>query len=843
MLFVSAQAEDLSSGLFIQSHLQSGTQRTGLILNDGEAFDLSGEATVTFEIWVRPEIIFGYVTRIITDTGRNIDLVFSVSETDVRYPSLVVGDVPYPVTADNAEVNCWIPVSIKLSPQDKRIYLTYGSIYKAVSCDFEQAESYQVSFGVCTFDPFASADAAPVNIRDIRVYEKSTLTHHWKLGKHGANCCYDELESTPAAVQNPRWLIDEHTKWTKVYTRQLGLNPQYAFDSQQGIFYIVPGTEGLIQFDVNTLKDTLIHTTGGYPAGNTTSQLVYDFNENRLVSYNLDDKTLSFFLPQTSRWTFPELTQTEHRYFNHTLSWVSKDSTLVTFGGYGYYMYNNLLTRINPRTGEWKQAAIPEIDPRYSPASVVVGNELFIFGGRGCKSGRQDMSPHNYYDLYAINFDTNEARKVLEIQNQEEIERFLPGCNMVYNAEDSLFYVFTEQGGGQLLCFSLSDPVLRSVASPIADLSSSDVLFCNLYYSYVRKKLYALIGRNFKSAPSEVAIYSMNYPPVPAAATEQVAGFSVPTPLWGWVSAGSLLLAGCLLYLFLRQRRKKEEQQQKPTPLSPKPPVHLPEEAADVYEAGEATLEPIFDRTHSCICFFGGFRVVDRNGDDCTGQFTPVLKSLLLLIILYTDKNEKGIPGGKLDELLWGDKTEKSARNNRNVSISKLRGLLEQVGSIQIVCDNNYWKISCSEEVFCDYLVAQALIRQGSSVKTRDENFFQKLLELLFYGSLLPNTQADWLDNFKSDYSSAAIDLLNDLLLSDEIAHDDKMKLRIADTIFLHDILNEEALAIKCHILFSQGKKTLARKAYDNFSKEYKNLLGVEYAIPLTAILHNEAEK
>lgn len=825
-------ADNLSSGLFFQSHSFPGQERTGLTLNNDRSFELPDEATISFDMLVRPEIIFGYVTRIITDTNHNIDLVFSVSEQDVRYPSLVVGDAIFPVTTDNAEVNCWIPVSIRLSQRDKCIGLTYGSIYKMVPYDFKDVQRFRVSFGACNIDIFSSGDAAPVNIKNIKVYEKSRLIRHWMLGKHKADICYDEIEEVPAMVRNPRWLIDDHTKWTKIYSKQLQREPQYAFDSQQGDFYIVPDGKNLIRFNTATLKDTLFRTSGGYPAGNTTNQLLYDSNEGRLVSYNLDDKTVSSFSFVTMGWDQPEQTTTEHRYFNHTSSWVPKDSSIVSFGGYGFYMYNNELTRVNPRTNEWKQVRLPEIDPRYSPSSVVVGNELFIFGGRGCKSGRQDTSPHNYYDLYAVNLETNEARKIVDVTNPEEIGPFLPGCNMVFNSSDSTFYLFTEQGNGSLLCFSLKDPVLRRIALPINEDHSSDILFCSLYYSFGQKKMYALIGRNFKNAPSEVAIYSMSYPPIPARETEQDTRNAISLLGMGLGVIGILFLF--VLYLIWKGKKKKHPVKEEAGHVTTSMDM-VTGEVADTVNT-ELSVST-FDRSRSCICLFGSFRVVGKNGDDCTGQFTPVLKSLLLLILLYTDKTGKGIPGTKLDELLWGDKSEKSARNNRNVSISKLRGLLEQVGSIQIVCDNNYWKISIGNDVFCDYQTARDLIRQGNSGDKRDDNFFRKLLELLFYGSLLPNTQADWLDGFKSDYSSDAIDLLNELLVSEEVLNNSKLKLRIADTIFLHDVLNEEALAVKCYILFQEGKKTLARNAYENFCKEYKNLLGIDYAVPFTEIL------
>lgn len=62
------------------------------------------------------------------------------------------------------------------------------------------------------------------------------------------------------------------------------------------------------------------------------------------------------------------------------------------------------------------------------------------------------------------------------------------------------------------------------------------------------------------------------------------------------------------------------------------------------------------------------------------------------------------------------------------------------------------------------------------------------------------------------------------------------MVLRITDILFLHDPLNEEALAAKCSVLFSEGKKGIAKSVYDRFCKEYRDSLGEDYTVPLSKL-------
>lgn len=239
-----------------------------------------------------------------------------------------------------------------------------------------------------------------------------------------------------------------------------------------------------------------------------------------------------------------------------------------------------------------------------------------------------------------------------------------------------------------------------------------------------------------------------------------------------------------------------------------------------------------YDFSRQCICLFGCFCVVDREGNDITSSFTPTLKALLILLALYTAKDPKGIVGHKMLQLLWFDKAEESAKNNRNVYISKLRSLLERVGNIKIVNQSGFWSIRLEDDTLCDYLEALRLYEEN------DNRQVEKLLELLLRGPMLPNTEIDWIDTFKNDFSNATIDLLCRLLKQEDLS--DALRLKIADTLFQHDYINEDALSVKCRILYRQGKKGLAKTVYDTFCKEYALSLGTSYPVSLINIIEKE---
>lgn len=70
------------------------------------------------------------------------------------------------------------------------------------------------------------------------------------------------------------------------------------------------------------------------------------------------------------------------------------------------------------------------------------------------------------------------------------------------------------------------------------------------------------------------------------------------------------------------------------------------------------------------------------------------MKQLLILIILYSVNNKKGISNVTLRELLWFDKMDESAQNNRRVNIRKLKLLLEKLDGAELVKESTYCLLS-----------------------------------------------------------------------------------------------------------------------------------------------------
>ena len=89
---LSVSAEELTSGLFFNSHLHDGNKRTSLILDNGNPIEIQDKQQISFEMNIRDELIFGFAMRIITNNNENIDLIFSIDTLQRKRPAIVIKD-------------------------------------------------------------------------------------------------------------------------------------------------------------------------------------------------------------------------------------------------------------------------------------------------------------------------------------------------------------------------------------------------------------------------------------------------------------------------------------------------------------------------------------------------------------------------------------------------------------------------------------------------------------------------------------------------------------------------------------------------------------------------------
>lgn len=829
-------------GLSLKSHSVPGIERTTLYLDDNQPFSIKNDFIISFQMYVRAnEHDFGTILHLHTNTNQFIRFSFVAGE-ERHFPALVLNEGIININSP-IEREKWLDVSLHLRLKDNVIEIDYDNKKISAMAPLQGVKSVTALFG--QMKEYLS-DVAPIDLRNVTITQDGKQIREWKLWKHNDTVCYDEIEGAVARAIHPVWLIDNHIEWKLVHQAKIPGKLDVAFNAREALFYLVR-SQSIDVLDENGTLQKEIAIRGGYPAVEFPNHLLYDTLSNKLVSYYPKKGITSRFSFDTERWSNEIRNTEEASNYNHARTFNPADSSFYFFGGYGFYQYHNDLYRMKYSTNQIEQVEYERpLYPRYSAAMAIVGDELYIFGGRGNKYGKQELSSHYYWGLCAINLKNKQSRIVWQ-KNQPQEEGTIMASTMYFEPSDSSFYAVSTNKGGVLWKISMKDSVYSEVSKPIYNESTYQDSDFSLYTSPSHGKLFLVLDKILSNHTHELAIYSINMPLVNEVDIRQsTAGESINNR-WYLYAIGILLLlvlAGFVLYRFKYNGKNKKAPATKKGTEKTVATTGKVQSQSDVPESKTIPKkewmqesETIFtetvnyyDRSRASISLLGCFNVRDKDGNDITSNFTPRLKHLLILLILYTEKNAQGILASKTTEILWPEKEETAARNNRNVNLRKLRVLLESIGDMEVMIENNFLRIKWGTGVFCDYHTLITCTKQFEQEKS--EELLNRILEILLYGPLLPNTILDWLDDFKDDYSSYSIDLLKNLLDIEISRNHQDMIIRLADIMFLHDPLNEEALAAKCSVLVTQGKKGIARNLYDRFCKEYHDSMGETYKVP-----------
>lgn len=823
--------QEINYGLQFKSYEVEKEKRTSLNLTPDKPYSFPNGFSMSFEAkfdtdWLHP---FGSVFRILTEERNHIDLVLSeIDNTGKTMVSFISSshDILFSQPFDSLEIDYgkFIHFEITIDINNDRVEARVGDKeFSKTSSQLKDFEKINIVFGKSNYPRFQTTDVPAFSLKNLVINDtKGKTLFSWPLSKHRDNGVYDDIKEHFASCDNAEWILDSHAIWQKRITIETHINPQFCFNPDnheiaifnQDIFYRYKVKTNILE--QNRINHKLVYTSS---------------NSNNLI-YNPETKTYNCYLLEMDAgkevlefdtleqdWNKTYTTGFPPDYWHHNRIFSPIDKCLYLFFGYGHHRYKNEINRYDYQTGNWEKLSFKgdRIQPRYLSGLGMLNDQYaIVFGGYGSETGNQNISPQSYYNLFKVNLRTLESQKIWELETPDN--EFAVAGTLIPDETGKSFYALafnTQQFYTKLslLEFSMEKPIYKVVADSIPfnfeDIKSN----ADLYFDKDSKQLIAVVASAGRDDLCELSIYTLSMPPLSPDSLYQDDKKQKASLFLILCGTGICLLL-LLLIVFILLRRKRSK-------------LSVVKEGTSVYK------EPIVSNEHPqsrAIYLFGGFQVFDKNGQDITKEFTPMLRQLFILLLLYTVKNGKGISSVKLKDLLWYDKSDGSAKNNRGVFMNKLRLLFEHIGSLQIKNQDIYWNIELGEEIYCDYMVVLSTIEQiSSNVKTVAKEDIQSLLRIVSKGELLPNIQTEWIDSFKSDFSNQLIDLLLAIYKESNIQKYPQTCIALADAIFMHDSLNEDALGIKCHHLVLMGKYGLAKKAYTVFVKEYKVLFNTDF--------------
>ncbi|MBN2639549.1 MAG: hypothetical protein JXR65_10750 [Bacteroidales bacterium] len=835
-VFVDVEAQYY--GLGFNGQEEGLDARTEFNLSPEEPFQMEGDLELGFKLMIRPSIqrTYGYVLRIVDKNNFNIDILNSF-ENGQFYLYIVHGnnDAAINIPIEDNLVSEWIDIRLKLLVDAQKFILyTPDTFYVVEQLPLIKTNSYRITFGASKIDGFCTTDVPSMSIKDVRLFNNGHEKYFWPLDELNGCEVFDQIERQKALVRNPCWLKSMHSEWRKLFNDQEKGGVVVATDRKNDrLFFIGEQQLKIVSLGDNAVK--VIEYKNRPVIEMKGCQAVFDQKKNCIFLYDIDVKQVSEINVKTGEWIGESsIRNYATTFLHHNKVYCSETNTLLVFGGYGRHTYKNLIQSINLKDKNYRVLNIDAgvYSPRYMAGLGSLNDTIFIFGGYGSESGNQMINPRSSYELLTF------CLKDSCFDKRHDVRHLIPDmcvANSLYiDAKTRQFYALAfnkanTNGSLKLLRGELDSPDIEIVGSEVPysffDINS----YADLYYSEIQSKLYAITTYLNQDDITQVEIFSINYPPF---ALDSSAGEDVETAAFNWILSSLLfVLLGSVVYFMIYRYKIKSVvkgslKNYEDSVLPVVEDVSVSIDNGEIESCGDVMEVELIDAFYN-VSLFGGFQIFSSEKRDVTSGFTPLLKELFLLVWLFTYKNNRGISSDKVCEILWPDKTEKSAKNNIAVNFAKLRTLLSEIGDVELSRKAGYWKVIFNESCLkSDYLDFLKLTESKIDLNLAK---IEKLIEILKRGAFLQNVEYVWLDDFKALVSDRIVETLV-AYVQKHAENNPEVNIDIANCIFSFDVVNEEALIMKCKAQCLLGQHGLAKKTYDSFIKEYMLLYGEEYS-------------
>lgn len=841
-------AGDDIGGLSFRAYEYSKDERTSFIIPSGNQDLKFGKyLSLSFDLKIRQKgEHFGYVFRMIINNNHSLNLVLINPVKEDPYLCFIKDQQYLGKVCSQEEMNIykWNRVKIELEQEKDTLFIKSNGLLISKEVYLSRHSSVRVCFGANKLASYTTSDVAPVILKDVRIgFAHDRIKYEWPLEQAISDTLLqDESQRMTAYISNPEWNINEHMYWKHVRTMSFSSKTYPVPDEVRSACYFIT-KDRIVKYDLvrnaaveyifspHIDVERITNQFLSIPSKEGGSQLVYyDFEKP-------DGENLSFFDFQTKNWSVPIRRNRKSSYTQHNRFFNEKDSSIVQMLGYGFHSYTRELNRIS-LSGEIVRGELSDIiTPRYLSAIGKTDSVVYIYGGLGNDLGKQEFGVSHYRDLYKLNLKDYSLEKkwvIPENTYSEVVASTLIIDEMKGMHAKGLFFIPGRFSSALVLKdLNLENGEEEALGDTLPYTFLDVNSHADLIYLPSEKCYYAVTVHQTEGNNYEANIYSISSPVLPLQnMTIQKKSFALWKVFLACVCLIGLGAIGWRLRVVGKDKKRKTTfVSQQEVPQKEKVDFAVDDSAEEIQEGGllYPTLETPVSNTIPGIYMLNGFQVINRDLKDITGKFTPIMRQLLSVIILYSHHNNKGISNIKLKELLWFDKSEESFSNNRSVNIRKIRLLLEEVGDTEISSANGYWYFFNKGHIYNDYMAANQLIAKMAPLNTVHKEDLDKLLSLASFGQLLPNMQFDWVDGFKADYSDSMIELLSKLRDSEQYIMNDALRIQISNCILRFDSLDEESVRIKCCALVALKRMGMAYATFDQFTKEYKQILNEDF--------------
>lgn len=780
-------------GLIFKSFEVDPINRTSLDVSG--AFDESVEV-VEFDLALNGFLSFGYIFRALTTDGSKIDFLYTPGEGG-QFKIIINGQetqLNLNIKHEEAIRNVWRPIRITFD--GSRIVLESGDQL------FEHwlKESLSISkliFGVNDLPELQTVDCPPFMIRDLKVADDKGIKHHWPADEIQGQILEDAIGGQVLTSINGEWHAAQSFHWKPIGEMTGPMSLIVAHDPiRQRILWVQP--EGVRSFDLTNSYATQFETKTDIESRFG----LFDEINDQLITYDMEPIGVSQFRIDTSAQLIAAKINPDAPIQNLWLaaSFINPlDKKLMLLGGYGFFTSKNSLWSYDTSLQEWSLIGLngDTLAPRYHHAMAIgpKPGQFYVFGGIGNLTGKQELGLQHYYDLYLLDLNHQSLQMIWELP---EIESHFSVVNqMVFSAEEQALYVLGYRAFGEvnnlaLLKMDVAEPEINVVGDSIPFVQKGfDRTQAGLFKNQKSGELIAYTLTD-EDQQARLKLFSILFPPrtVPVDTST-----SIFRPQWYWF----VVLLGTFLFVAFIRRK-------------------------NATNAGQSKIRPLQESEKNAIRLWGGFTVFDANGQNVSDQFSPKIKELYLLLFFNSIEEAPGIKAQKIYEKVWPGHERAKAKNALGVTMGRLRTALQEVESVQVVNENGAWKLDWKSELPTDYHLTMLSLEQLQ--QQFSEETIDGLIKVVGRGPFLPNTEIEWLDDYKGKVNFRVTSRLMEII---EKVDEAERKIKIADIVLGIDDLHEQAAKLKINTLTQLGKHGLANDFYEEFAKKYQELYQEEF--------------
>lgn len=805
-------------GLKFHGSEQPIDQRTSYTVFGDQAIEFSNSFTIGFNLALYPVTEIGYIIRIKNQENNRIyNLFYDGQGSNLTFRFNEEGRNSLIVAELNREefLNMpWVNMQLEFNLKADSIKLTlHNKTFSAQTAELPDTWHPSILFGKSDH----IIDVPSFAINNLSVGNEKRYV--FELKQSQGTVVYDVNGKAFGEVSNAEWLLNDayHWRYKISFRSRFVAGANYNPDKKE-IYYF--NSDSLRTYNVRSGDTDIKVFKEKNPVKLKLGTNFIDTKNNTLYSYEPynDDytgPTVASLNLSTNQWTVENSEQLASPLHHHGGYFNSSANQYTIFGGFGKMHYSKDFFSYDLGKKKWDTLSGftgDFLSPRYfsSVGYLKKNNSLYIFGGMGNESGEQIVGRQYYYDLYQVDLNTKQIKKLWEISWKQD--NMVPVRGMVI-LTDSVFYTLcypenVSRSHLKLYRFSIRDGSYEILGDSIPIRSDKITTNANLYYDSMANNLFAVVQEFDDDISSTLNVYSLSFPPLTA---EELASYSEEkkTNTLGFILIAAGVAAG-IVYLFYKKSKAKDPDYVKGS---------LPKESAESNKTRTIT-KP------NAVYLFGNFTVHDRKNRDITYMFSEQLKQIFCLILQHST-SEDGIASQRLSSILWPDRPADKVKNSRGVTINHLRKVLSELDGIELIHEKGHFKLVQSEAFYCDYTRCMQLIANGKADEHREE-----LVEILSRGKFLQLADHPVFDLIKEEMEKQLEPVILLEMEKSFEAEQYAATIAFAQAVSNIDPLNDAALNFQIKAMQRLKLNDEARIRYQAFVIEYKKIMGTDYPHP-----------